>query len=711
MKNLLALFVIVLVTVAGCSSSPPPKKAAAEVKPTSKNDPRRVGLEQIRQASDAARYWEGLQHLNADIQDNPTTRERLTPRPDTRKFLQADAALSEDELQEVESPIYRRADAHYLAECFLLRDAVHSLEVSGMPPEELASQVLAWIERHLLLHEQGDDWLPPAPLVERGYGGLRDHARVFLAMLRQIPIQACAIILPNAPDDVVLVGALTAARDRVYLFDPRRGCAVRTPEGRIATLKDAQQDPKLLAATGLDPKQLASAQVRVACPLNAMPLRMKDLETMLQVQDRIVLYQNAQAVVQDFAKVTGMPVHVWNSAASGDNIPNSPTRALRLFLPPDEGGIDKTGRRLNFEVSLVPRTTVVHALEELHLGKGQLPDVARGHLLRLIDEMRLRYDIQPHEMLLHGKGEDAIRRIGRAQLFFDAENLDNLAASDLQQPVGKWRQDLTVAYAKMANHDPDGQSAVNSFWTRDEFLLAVLNTEGEDRLNNPAVGAQERARPPQKTVTTSIVAYAVRDHLKQRALWLRAMVWQDKAEREQARADRIADKAKREARQQALHGIWDNTRVAWNQIKDRASVSPDSRRNRLEAIRALLKRGDAPSTADAAQMLAKLHLDLHQHYAANIHYANAEGHVNGPRAALAILRGIDAELAALAAKDSPGHADMTAVSETIARMRAASVNPALIHSVELLNSDWAPEGNYYWIRQRIARHIARWEKS
>ncbi len=422
-----------------------------------------------------------------------------------------------------------------------------------MPPEELASRALAWVDRHVLLHEQGDDWLPPAQVLQRGYGSLGDRARVFLAMLRQIPLEGCAIARPAAPDEIVLIGAFPlATRDRLYLFDPRHGTALRTSAGKIATLRDVQRDPKLLAGTGFDAKELAAAQAKLACPLNALPLRMEDLERTLQSLDRVTLFTDAAALKQDFTRLTGLPVRVWNTPIAGDRMPNSPTRALRLFLPPDEGGIDKTDRRKRFQDDRLPWAEVLQALNQLNLGRDQLPDLARGYLLKLIDELFKRYDLQPQEMLLHGKGEEAIRRMSRAQLFFDDENLDRLTPSDpaFRQAVAAWREKLGMAFGKLANHDADGQAAVNSFWAEDQFLGALLHTEGEDRLNNQALGG-DRLPPPAKTTTTAIVAFAARDHLKLRALWVRAMVWQDKAEREQSRADRLADKARTDAAPQA----------------------------------------------------------------------------------------------------------------------------------------------------------------
>ena len=721
MKNLLALALVLLAALAvlpGCNNGPPPKDPEPGAQTAPKTSMLTNGLELIRQAPNAERYWEGLQLLNAHNQQKASAREGSELKPEQRAFLKTEAALTDEEIEEVQSPTYRRADAHHVAECFLLRDAVRSLDVSGMPPAELAAQVLAWVDRHVLLHEQGDDWLPPAEVLQRGYGSLSDRARLFLAMLRQVPMEGCAIVLPNAPEEVVLIGAFPfTARDlhlqkaaKLYLFDPRRGGAIRTRAGAIATLDDVQKDGTLLAGTGLDAKQLAGAPLRLACPLNAMPTRMADLERSLLALDRVVVHADPAALKDDFARLAHRPVQIWNSPGADGRTPNSPTRALRLFLPTKEGGIDQTGRYDRFQADLLPLADVRRALEQRYLVQT-LPPEAFKRLATLIDGMLTKYDLQPHMMLLHGRGDDAVRRLGRAQMFFDDENLDNLASDPkFDRAVAEWRDTLTRLHAALLNGAPEAQAKINSFWVEDQFILTLLHTEGEDRLNN-ATSGQDRMKPPQKTTTTSIVAYTVRDYLKQRALWLRAMVWHDKAVREQDRADREKDEAKREQRRKHVHGTWANTRVAWNQIKDRAGGTAANRAERLNAIHKLLESSSKGNAVDAAQLLASLHLELHQHYAANLDYALAVAHLDGPKAALAILHTIDDEIAKLLAEGKSGQGGLQRdIDPVLTRLRSASAPPGVIHSTELLKCDWTPHGNYYWIRQRIARQITEWEK-
>ncbi len=173
-------------------------------------------------APDSTRYWEGLQLLNADIQEHAEKRARLIPSAETCKSLAETVGLSAEELAEVESPTYRRADAEYIAECFLLRDAARALEVHGAAPAEVLRQAFQWVQRHVLLHEQGDDWLPPAQVLRRGYGSTRDRTRVFVALVRQLQLpdavqrnetmECCLFFLADAPEEVVLIGVRPGKR-------------------------------------------------------------------------------------------------------------------------------------------------------------------------------------------------------------------------------------------------------------------------------------------------------------------------------------------------------------------------------------------------------------------------------------------------------------------------------------------------------------------
>jgi hypothetical protein len=221
--------------------------------------------------------------------------------------------------------------------------------------------------------------------------------------------------------------------------------------------------------------------------------------------------------------------------------------------------------------------------------------------------------------------------------------------------------------------------------------------EGEDRLAMALGRGEERIAPPPKTVLTSIVAYVARDYLLQRAHWMRAQVWHDRAEREQVRASHApAGNARATAR-----SAWLNTRSAWNLFLDRAAAGPAARQQRVETIQALLKRSDERRSLYAAHLIERLHLELHQHYAGRINLARALHFADGAKAALAQLTSVDEELGALLEKGKGGEPGFKGeVDEVLQSLRGAG-RPTAVRSLELVQHDWTPEGHFYWLRERV----------
>lgn len=699
------LFVVSsLIFLSGCPTAPkPPAPAKVE---NANNDARRLGINLLRQATDTPRCREALHLLNNHNQQHPERASETALDAEARKFLQENVGLSAEELSETEASNFRPADAHYLNECFLLRDAARSIEIKGLAPEEAARNCFRWVARHVLLHEQGDDWLPPALVLRRGYGSARDRALAFLGLLREQEqqLEGCMFTLPDAADDVVLVGVLaplpkakhddpaTNARD-VWLFDPRLGAAVATAQGKVATLKNVQADPALLQPSGLTGAQFKAAQVRVACPLSAISLRMRELEKDLSVHDRVVLYLDPARLLRDVALATALSPRVWNTSGAG-NVENSPTRAWRLLLPADEGGVDKENRFKRFQVERAPWSPVWLSLTQIKLGPSQLAEPALNHLLRITADLCERYDLQPHEMLLHGKGDDAVQRLHRGRSFLEHEGADDEA--DFQRAVAEWRARANAAYAAVANQDPNGQGLVNGLWADDQFMLALLQVDLED----------EPGKYPKKTLTR-IASHSIREYLYQRSLWLRAILWQDRAERDQVRAERAAPGNKLA---ESAKNAWRNTRPAWNLYIDRIGMGPAARQRRLDTVLAHLKNaGDPGSAVHAAHLIEALHLDLHHYYAARMNHARAAYHLDGAKAGAALLRDVDAELSVLLDRgknDAPGlKPDVDAIQQ---RLRGT---PATAHSLELLQQDWTPQGNFYWLQQRVRHQLRLWEKA
>lgn len=688
-----ALFPLLgLAACSGCSSAERPTAPIAAVKP--KADARGLGLRLLGQALDVARYREALNVLNADLGHNAELRARIVLNDAARAFLEK-AGLDRAEIQLAASPTFTPADAHYLAGCFLLRDAARAVEIGRLAPAEQARRAFGWVERNVVLHQHGEDWLPPSLVLRRGFGNARDRALAFLALMRQLQVEGCVFSLPDAPDDAVLAGVLDKGGKDVYLFDPRLGFAVRTAAGKVATLKDVQADPSLLKPSALSAEQLKTLQVRIACPLEAAAPRMRELERALTAQDRIVLYLDPARLQRDVAQATGLAVSVWNAPAGTGETPNSPVRAWRLLLPPEEGGVDTTNRFARLQADRVPWTAIVMALDQIKLGPGQLAEPALAQLEQMAADLVEKYAVQPHEMLLRGKSAEVIQRLDRARSFLEDESLATLADEPaFQTEVAKWRAHAAAAYGALANKEPQAQALVNRLWGEDGYLPALLQVNGE-----------ERPDARKKSLLTHIVGYAVRDTVVRRAFWLRAMVWHEKAERDHDLAG--AAGANPSAAANAVNA-WRNTRIAWNLYADRAGLSPTARQQRLDTIRAVMKRGGDAGARHAAHLLGTLQLEIHDQVAARLHHARAQRYVDGKKAAIALLNNLEPDLDALVANGNAGAfpAEAAAVLE---RLRASRIG-VVAHSAALLDRDWGAHGTFDWQRTHLQQQRARWEK-
>ncbi len=195
--------------------------------------------------------------------------------------MQKRCRLSDDEMGEVEALVFRPQDAFHLFGCFLFRDARNAIEVADLPPLEQARLCFEWAIRHVQLHEQADEWLPPAFVVQRGFGGGRDRALVYLALLRQFQMEGCLLTPPGPPKDAlapILVGVLVTQNEKsaIHLFDPRLGLRVAGPKGKgIATLSEVRTDPELLNPSAVPPDLVPKLEVVEISPLESLSPRMR----------------------------------------------------------------------------------------------------------------------------------------------------------------------------------------------------------------------------------------------------------------------------------------------------------------------------------------------------------------------------------------------------------------------------------------------------
>lgn len=320
-----------------------------------------------------------VQQINEYLLHNPDKKVGLAA--DEAKFLSDRLDLDEEkDLRELGRGTFNALDAHYLEGCFLFQDAARSLNLDNLPVLEQAQAAFRWTTRQVRLQESSEGLLPPGFVLRRGWGTALERALVFLTLLNQIGIDGCMIGVPDREAGPAGVrywapGALVkdGEEDQIYLFDTRLGVPVPGRQGKgVATLADVRRQPDLLGALTVDPNypydvsadQVRSAAIYLVCPLSALAPRMRFLEEELANRAKVSLAADAAGLLKRFQDAKGgkgVEVRFWSRR--GD--PNTPTQALRAFLPPEQGGSDEAGRKQAAEVELIPWNGLPRAIRDL----------------------------------------------------------------------------------------------------------------------------------------------------------------------------------------------------------------------------------------------------------------------------------------------------------------------------------------------------------
>lgn len=333
-------------------------------------------LENVRQAlkgkPDLMALRTAIHDLNAYLAKHPD--QAIPPLPaGDRDWLARFCLLDQGELNEVSNSSFTLLDAHFLDMCLLLHDAARSLRLDSLPPRESALAAFDWVVRQVYLRESGQPPAPPQFVLRRGWGSDRERALVFLALLDAAGVPGGMVVVPLDESGQLRYWIPAALADKqVYLFDTRLGVPLSGPDGKgVATLADLHGQPdKILPLLNMDKAhpydvsagQIRKAQVRVGCPLSALAPRMTWLQKLLPDGAGYRFARPPRDLVapwKDFAAATRVPVKVWNAP----NDPATPFHVLRGFLPPGEGGSDKTSlRRQLYQADLIPLRALPDAI-------------------------------------------------------------------------------------------------------------------------------------------------------------------------------------------------------------------------------------------------------------------------------------------------------------------------------------------------------------
>lgn len=720
------LIVLVAFVATGCRRVPPPMKQVNGPGEGSKGpaDPIKSFLDNTRYpdnprpGDDWTRYRDNFDQL-AGYFTKPEVRTRTRLAADERAFLVSKAHLSEPELGELDASTFRSADAHYLDECFLLHDALKMLDVRGLSPTQQAEMDFDWVMRNVMLHEQGDTWVPPAFTLRRGYGNAVERAMVFLALLRQSRIEGCLIVVPESSPLQFVVGAL-GAKDNVLLFDTRLGQPLKGKDRKQAlTLKDALANRTLLQPAHMD--QAPKLEARLICPFYALAPRMLELQTQLSGYEAITLHLNAKALFDRLAETTTLPIEVWNPPAKGAAIPNSPTRCLPLFLPKDEGGLDPTKRAESWARSRIPLQNVEANLVPINVTKELLPSGVFGTFMGVADLFYHKYDLQVRELYLRGQFETIIRRQERLQAFARDDTLVGLSEdAQFKKEVGKWRERVRKEFAALGDPQTaaEAQMVIHEIAWPDEFMKWMLEGAVPIRAEHTDphaiwISHLDKERPLEKDpakerkkikMMTKIQAVGMRDYFAHELARSQALAGHERAALAQASVDAV-DKPTKAVLTRA-HDGWSVARDSWYYYLERIGLS-HTIDQRLIQLRTRLRSEGLEMLELRVGLLESLHLDVHKYFQARLSLGECKSHVEDNKKVRAFYSDLKSEIEDLRKKD-PLAAEIKTLNDAVKTM-PPELQAARAHftkRLDLLNHDWTADGAYVWMLRTIEERTA-----
>jgi hypothetical protein len=712
---------VALGLLAGCGGAPSTTKSGAAVKSRGE-DPLEAARDVLRKATDAGTIRDALHLLNAHVSREPEAAARLQKIKEERdRALPPDQlgkqyCLDGDELAEVTATSFRPLDAYYLAQAFELRDAARALQVQELPRLQQAEQAFAWVMRQVILTGRGDDLVPPTFVLNNGQGTAPERALVFLGLLHQLGLDGCLVAVPGpAPDQPRFwaTGVLIEEKGRgeIYLFDTRLGLPLPGPGGKgIATLAQLRKDPQLLGPLTADkalpydvtPEEALTAQVYLAPQLSALAPRMKYLEDLLSAFDRINLAVDPAGLLKRFGAATGSEVRVWNQlAAVGKAPPVSPVRALRLFVPPEEGGLDRTGKVQRAMLEAIPWAEVARVLRDVDPA-GDLPAPASEQLRRFAAELYKKYALDPHDYLVRGRLDETTRRLVQGLSVVDETRMPE---PEFQKAVTEWRERVKQTYLALINHEPGAQRAVDALWYGDQHLHALLAPTSDE--------GDLRKLP--KKILTFITVRAVAAPMRNEASYLLALCWQEKAERFQVQRERHRQGGKDDERAaKRAADAWLNVQDWWQKYADRYPFSLPTLHQQVSAGGDFWRANDF---SHAVQFWERAFRDLRAACHGRLLQADGLRKAGKSDAADALLKSLAAELGTLQ-EDADVKKTFTALVTQADRLRRAAVQTggpvALLEDVHQrlrgLERDLGPDGSFASARAAALYRLKRSEK-
>lgn len=435
MRWIVSPLILSLTLLAGCNQYQPQVADKAQI---DENQTSAILSQLIQEKINLATFRTVVEQLNSYYDyhriDNKTQFD-LSPSQDAAlKQLLSEVKNDFDRarrIDEVRSHLFStQADASYLDSCLLFNDAMTALsnDIGEMPAAndtakmaayqtELANYAFGWTMRQVALKNNPanvKDW-PAHEILRVGSGDAEDRLRVFLGLLGQSKIDACAVVIKTQvrQDNVVenrqipiLAGVLL--NNKLYVFDTYSGKPVPgVAPNTIATWDELKKNPALLSKRPDAPTatQLAEAELVCISSICGLAPRMEMLEKEFEnIKVKVNLKDDVGARVARF-KAAGFDVKPW----SAPNRNGYPALVYQRYVENSKGDPRLTEW-------IIPKNKLVPAW--IRETEAKLPPGALNRLYAEFDRLFISLRLEPgggRDLLVRGKPYQAVERMSKLE--------------------------------------------------------------------------------------------------------------------------------------------------------------------------------------------------------------------------------------------------------------------------------------------------------
>lgn len=659
--------------------------------------------------------------VNSYLSRHPEAQAKISLSDAHRDLLKSEYLLAPEEINFVARPDLQQIDAHHLEICLRLRDVGNSMTLQNLPPIDAAKAAFNWVNRHVILDSARDYLvdvptskgmvqypfiLPPRAILRIGRGSAEERCLVFLDLLKQLDLLGCAIGVPgDLYPKIWAAGVVVNENDKksIYLFDLRVGLPIPNKTGNgIATLTEIRNDPSILQQWqvakelpyDIGEKDVKASVAYVTCSLESLSPRMRFLQEEINLVDRVSLAVDPELALKNLRSVSPIPVKVWNFSESDKKVsPPSPIRALRYYLPADQGGmVPDSPMFAAVQKQMIPVSEILQRYRSYNL-VSDLPPDSLTRLIGLSSKIYELYVLEPADDLKRGRSDDILKPLNRINNYLTDINSAPLSQSLFRSKLAEWVEDLRKAHLAAAEGNPNGAAAVERLWNADQYIFYVMQPSGND-LEIP------------KTVQPDIVSFlllrSMAEPLSRERERLIALYWREKAAQFENQTKVLKSDGKKPSDnfKDRSANAWANAIAEMGQWSREYSIAPAAIESRIRKLKTrwLDKQLDI-------DILENFFINLHFNAGMASSYADALIANDEKQMAKTVLTQLKSDLAALRSNELL-RSELKQFTERIAQFPNPVARAQLESRVKMFQDCLNADGSLYWMELHANLRLA-----